>query len=547
MPNDSLNYAALIMELNSQIAGGRVNKIVTPSKDTVILSISNNRATHNLLLSANAQTPRCHLTTAEYSNLSSPSSFLLHLRKHISGAIITNITQIPFERVITFNLTAKTQLGHAFPMSLIIEISGAKSNLILLGEDSKITDCIKHVSLNSAPFRLLLPRVQYLPPTPQSKIAPNDIDGLQKCTDLYKEVYGLDKVTVAEAVFRGNPAKTLQELIAQTKSPDPCAIFNNDGSIKQFCFTPYEHLTICGTTHIEYCTLSQAMDKFYSAQTSNSPFASKASAIKRSLENSVAKFQKRLALYKKQRDESQDFETDRIKGELITANIYRINPGSTTLEADNYYCPDNSAVKITLNPRLTPAQNASAYYKRFGKKKKSLEQLSILENQTLEQLDTAQTILFDLTQCVTMEDLNDIALELNLPAARNALKGAQKQNTSSPHKTVIDGYIVLIGKNSAQNDRLTRDASPNDLWLHTQKIHGSHVIIQNHDKKPIPSEIIKRAAGFAAYHSKAKSSTNVPVDYTLIKHVSRPKGAPLGKVIYTNQTTVYVEPKQSEQ
>ncbi|MCL2370436.1 MAG: NFACT family protein [Firmicutes bacterium] len=552
MPNDALNYMALVGELDSQLIGGRINKITMPAKDMVILLISNNRTTCSLLLSVSPQNPRLHLTNAQYSGLPASPAFLTHLRKHISGAIINRIQQIPFERVITFDLIAKTELGHTFPLSLIIEIAGTKSNIILVDQDNKITDCIKHISLDTAPQRPLLPRMTYVPPPPQSKISPDNKIAIAKCTDIYKEVFGLDKVTIKEAISKGNPADSLQQLIYQTKSPKPCVVLDSNDNPIGFCFVPYSHLSLDSKLQ-PADSLSKAMDTYYSVSAEVNPVAAKATVIKRSLDTLAAKLNKKLSAYRQQYKDSLNFEDDRIKGELITSNIYRIKSDMLEVEVDNYYCPHNSTIKITLNPRLTPAQNAAVYYKRFSKKKRAAEQAKLLETETLEQLDSIQTALFDLTSCTTIDDLADVYSIFAKETKQSATKkspipkkggGTNKQTTlSAPIKTIIDGYTVFVGKNSTQNDRITRAAAPNDIWLHAQKIHGSHIIISNPDKKNISLDTIKKAASLAAYYSKGRDSGSVPVDYTLIRYVSRPKGSPLGKVIYTNQNTISVIPQ----
>jgi len=541
MPNDALNYTALVGELHGLLIGGRVTKVSMPKKDMVVLTVNGK----NLLLS----TTRCHITTviarspSASFGINSQSAvekhpFLTHLKKHLSGAILIGITQIPFERVLTFAFDTKNDLGYHARKSLILEIWG-KGNIILTDEDNKITDCLRHMSLDDS-ARPLLPRMPYSPPPCQAKISPHDF--VKLVTDVKdgniaaqfsKTVFGLSPASITEVVFRTQ--NNLPDLYTETANPRPCA------TATDFYFTPYKHITL-PVSH--FPSLSAAMDAHFTALETKTAFDTTAAALRRAVNAEISRLKKNLSTFTEQLNAAKDCETDKKLGELITANIYKLKNGMSQFETVDYYTGGN--IIVPLDPLLSPAQNAQRYYKRHNKKRRAAQLAQTQITQIEEQLANLDITAYNLSQCTTTDDLADMADELQLADAKTPAK--TDKTAAAPVKTKIGGYAVYIGKNSVQNDRLVRDMSPNDIWLHVKDLHGSHVIIKNLNKKaaPPPPEIIKKAASYAAHFSKGKDQGSVSVDYTLGKHVTRLPGKALGKVTYTGQRTLVVTPQAIE-
>ena len=560
MPNDALNYSALIVELNKNLVGGRLTKAIMPSRDSLVLTIHNNRQSYCLLLSANIASSRCHITKSAHSNMDSPPAFLTHIKKHLSGSRLANVRQIPFERVMHFDFDAKSELGYTMQYSLILEIHGAKSNIILTMDNGLITDSLRHISLDTDCNRPILPRVQYQPPPIQNKLAPNDLDGITSlvidCEDsdipryLSKRIFGLAPQSILEAVFRAcsanEIAKEIVALQSRTNTPYPC-IVTNSGRIIDFGAFEYKHY---GQELIGTSTLSDAMDRFYTqSATTDNELKNKIATLSKRLQAIKQRLIRNINIYLDQIKAGNNVEHDKLLGELITSNIYQIKAGQPSIEVINYYDPECKSITIPLDIRLSPAQNAQKCYARFGKKKRGIVQAERLLVETRQSLDSLDTIMYNLSIVTTSEELKELKEEIIQagldiePKSKSKPKGKTKAVPSAPIKVEVDGYTVLIGKNSAQNDRLSRNMSPNDIWLHALKVTGSHVIIKNPNTTEPPIDVIKKAASYAAFYSSNKDNPTVSVDYTSAKFVSRPSGGALGKVTYSNQTTLLIAPK----
>ena len=563
MPFDALTYKIAAKELDSTLSGGRIERIGMPNKDEAVISVRpkdrTKRGSVLLLLSANPSRPRVHITSRQCENPLSAFSFLMHLRKHIGGGTITEITALPYERIIRICIEAADELGYKKAYRLYAELLGRYSNLILTDERGIITDCIRHISFDDFSERAVLPGLEYkLPPAQADKFSPEET---QKITDrlaafsggnlsdyMMSGIYGFAPSSMRQITFDAygtltpeketvlaSPEKFTEAMAEISKAYAPC-VLESDGRIRECFIKPYTYLESDFTA---YKTLNEAMEAYFSSAEENGYMAGKTAHLAAVVRNAVKKNQKSLAAYRERILSSGDYELDRIKGELLTANIYRFKGGADKDELDNYYTGEKT--EISLDPKLSPQSNAQKYFKSYNKKKtaiaKSEEQAAAAE----ERGDYYESLLAALSNAENEGDVAEISAEMEAAGLLKRIKNKKKLKPAQPIKLKVDGYTVLIGKNNVQNDAIVRSSDGGWLWLHTQKIHGSHGVIQGCD---IPQNTVNKVASYVAHYSKAALSANVPVDYTLIKYVKKPSGSPPGKVIYTHQQTVNVTPKK---
>lgn len=561
MPFDALTYNALAKELNNTLSGGKIERVAMPAKDDVFLLVrpqnSDKKGTLSLVISVNPSRPGVYITDKPSENPLSAFSFLMHLRKHIGGGTITSVTAVKHERIVCFHVTASDELGYKKNYVLYVELLGKYANAILTDSDGKITDALKHIGFDEYSARAVLPGLKYsLPPLQKDKISPDDRCGIEKLLDnftggkladfIMAHVYGFAPVTVKQIVY--DAFGTLEPSSAVVKEDkeyffgalkaindafEPCVTYS-DGKIKECFIKPYTHN---GAEYTPCRSLSEAIDSLYKSRTETGFVSGKTANLTSVIKNALKKNEKSLALYKEKSLKSLDYEDDRIKGELLTANLYRLKSGMDKVEVDNYYTGEKTVIK--LDPLLTPQKNAQKYYKSYSKKKtaieKSEEQIAAAEDKH----EYYESLLASLSNIENESDVEEIAAEMENAGLIKKSKDKKRRKPSSPICLTVDGFKVLIGKNNIQNDALVKSSNGGWLWLHTQKIHGSHGVIQGEN---VPQDTINRVAAFVAHYSKASMSENVPVDYTLIKYVKKPAGSPPGKVIYTHQQTVNVKP-----
>ncbi len=562
MPFDALTYKTSAAELNSLLSGGRIERIGMPNKDDILVSVrpawsGERRASVTLIMSANPSRPRVHITRAAAENPLSAYSFLMHLRKHIGGGVINSVTPVAHERIITFAISASDELGYKRDYVLYAELMGRYSNIILTDGAGKITDAVRHVSFDDFSARAVLPGVTYaLPPKQDGKIAPDDGDGIRALVAafgggsladyLMHGVYGFAPTTMKQAVYFAygellptrervveSPEKLIDALNKVMTEYRPCVRTDGNKIVECYAF-PYTHVD-CEFTAFD--TLNEAMDAYFSAADERGFMAGKTAQLAATLRTAIKKNGKSLALLKEKMLVSRDFELDRVKGELITSNIYQLKPGMKKAVLNNYYTGED--VEIQLDETLSPALNAQRYYKLYAKKKtaiaKSAEQIKLCE----EREDYLMSMLAAIDTAENEADVAEISAEMENAGLLKRSKDKKKIKRGQPISLTVDGFKVVIGKNNTQNDAIVRASDGGWLWLHTQKIHGSHGVIQATN---VPQDTINKVAAIIAYYSKARMSANVPVDYTLIKHVKKPSGSAPGKVIYTHQQTVNVTP-----
>lgn len=560
MGYDALSLSVLTKEFANALIGGKITKIYQPEKDEIVLFVFN-KQTYKLLISSNAGVNRIHLTQTSFDNPKTAPSFCMLLRKHVTNAVITNVAQMPYERVIEFTLNVCDELGYKRQMRLIFELTGKTSNIILTDDNYVTLDSIKHLPQDIDSKRIIMSGVKYSFFLPQDKIAPFDIDKIAEYLavtslplrkHLPEALLGVSQATVNE-ILAGidendhtivNNARVLDGLKRyrdNLANPRPNVVMR-DGTPVDVC--PFDYLSVKGDK-VYYQTLNEAHDNYYDLLDKTQRFKDKAKSVSTIVKNAVSRTEKKLAIQRQSVLEAESREIYKQYGDLILSNLWQITPSNEQFTCYNYY--DNSEVTIPLDKALSPQQNAQAYYKKYRKLKSSAEHNGKLVEENQNLLNYLLTIKNSLKYCNDADDLQQIKEELvALGLIREKQQKRNKIETPvKPLRYEIDGYTVYVGKNNAQNNHVTfKLAKPNDMWLHTQKIHSSHVLIVNDKADEIPFEIIEKAAEICAFYSQASGGTKIPVDYTLKANVKKPPKSPLGFVIYPTYQTILVNPNR---
>lgn len=564
MPLDAVAVYALTDELSEKCVGAKIAKIQQPERDMVIFHIRTAGVNRKLLVSAGSGSARVHLTSAVYENPAEPPMFCMLLRKHLTGARIVSVTQPDFERLICFELETYDELGISARKKLVAELMGRNSNLILVGADGIIIDCMRRMSFAGDSMRSLQPGMIYRLPPVQNKTAffLTEIETVaDKVSSADREIppekwlmdsfSGLSPLLCRELSFRaGENYSNLFSVCAQlranvdNKAFSPCILFES-GKPKDFCF---ENILQYGNKYEPrfFESFSQMLDVFYAERDRLEQQQRRSSELRHRVKTIRDRIQRKLVSQYDELKRSEDREEIRRDAELITANIYRIKKGQTFLECENYYEENCPVVRIALDPLKSPQQNSAAMFKQYNKLKGAYQHLSVLITQNEMQLDYLNSVLNEIAMCESEKDISDIRAELvDTGYLKNAKNG--KKSRTKPQLPVRyvsdDGYEISVGKNNTQNDELTfKTARRTDYWLHVQKVHGSHVIIHCDGTEP-PQRTIEQAAELAAFYSQNREAGKTAVDYTMIRNVRKPTGALPGKVIYTDYSTVLVQPQ----
>ena len=553
---DALALFHITRELK-RLEGGGVSKIAMPAPTDVFLTIKKRDETKTLFFSCNPSAPRVFLCDDRRDSPGAPYAFLMHLRKRISGAYIEKIESVKHERVVKIHLSSKAQLFTEEKYVLYLEIMGKYSNIILVDGEGKITESAIHVSADTSSKRLVLPGLAYsLPPKQEGKITIDDekeffeimrgYDGKESAHNyMLKHFCGFAPLSLKEAVAESGFGKGGDEEISGLlptlrgffERSEPC-IVKNGNEITDFLPFPYK---LCPDFETK-SSLSDAAREYFSQKLEIGVESAKKNRLAAVIKGAKSRNEKNIGSLRSRIEDAKDAEDLKKYGELITANIYKIRRGMENITVYDYYTDSN--ITIALDPTLEPAQNAQKYYKKYGKKKRALETSESLLAAAYDTADYLESLSLALSTAPGDGELNDLKREMEktgLIKVNNSKKPSREQ--TKPRKFTVDGYVVYIGKNNLQNDALVKSSDGGYTWLHTQKIHGSHAVICG---KNLALSTIRKVAAYAAFYSKASMSDNVPVDYTLVKYVKKPAGALPGKVIYTNQQTVYVKPENPE-
>lgn len=573
MPFDAVCLQAVLQELRPRLLGLRIDKVQQPARDQVILLLRGNQ---RLLLNAGANAPRIQLTELTRDNPAEPPMFCMLLRKHLVGARVAAITQPPLERLVRLELDITDDFGQPGRRTLVLEAMGRRSNLILLDGDGRIIDCLRRVDAEMSASRQVLPGLYYEPPASVGRLPVTEEteEGFreklaeanperQADAFLLDAYFGISPLVARELAFRAagetdrrlcqmEPAEKerlwqeLEQLIARIREGNFTPVcLRQDGRAADFTYLPIAQYgakmecVCCGS-------FSQMLDAFYEAREQQERVRQRGADLIRTATTARDRLRRKLALQEKDYAATQDRDQLRICGDLITANFYRMERGQSKLNCENYYDPQCAPITIQLDPLLTPQQNAAKYYKRYTKAKTAerylREQMAIARRD----LEYLESILEEIAEAETEQDFIDIRHELrDAGYLRSQGKGKKElKRVSRPREfRTSSGFRVLVGRNNRQNDKLTREADHRDLWFHTQKIHGSHTILCT-GGAPVDDETLTEAAKIAAWYSQARSSGNVPVDYTAVKNVKKPAGARPGMVTYSTCQTLFVTPEE---
>ncbi len=574
MPFDGIVTKAISDELNRTISGGRIFKIYQPSIDTIILHVRADSRNYKLLLSSNANSARVHLTDTELENPSSPPMFCILLRKHLIGGTISSVEFFNFERILRFHIEATDELGDKSSKLLVVEVMGRHSNIILLNSADVIIDSIKHVDHEINRVREIMPARHYILPPSQDKISPFEIDYKHfvnsiKHIDkdiskiLLSKILGFSPVICREICYcAGIDPDISPEYLDQTKLESLIKVLENlTENLKLQRYSPCAVIDTASGKYIDFhaitltqyesvnnfLSISEAIDFFYKAREMKKQIANKSSDIKRIIKKNIERCEKKIQIHVSTLEESADLEKYRLFGELITANIYSLKKGMEHCSLMNYYDTNGSYIDITLDAMRTPQENAQWYFKKYSKAKTARAYSKEQLKEARWELEYLENVLYSLEEADSTVSIEEIRAELRQQGYIRKTNSRHKSvSKSAPLMfTVSGGYSIWVGRNNVQNDELTLKTSrSDDLWLHTKKIPGSHVIARL--PEPVPDEALLEAAGIAAWFSKAKNSSRVEVDYTRVKYVRKPSGAKPGMVVYVNYNTVIVDPKDPE-
>ena len=536
-----------------------VDKIYQPSKDELVLLLRKKNFAKRLLICVKPGSARIQFTENKYENPSSPPMFCMLIRKYLSAAKLIKVTQPSLERIAELTFSYTNEMGDISEIRLIAEFIGNKTNILLVGADGRIIDCLRKSDPETAD-RLLLPGALYEYPVNQGKLNPLTAETNQICTAaithggntakaLLDIIDGFSPLVCREAVCKseiaGNLNSALNAIVTDLKNGGtPTMLIKADGTPYDFSYTDISQYA-GEFDKKSFKSYSELLDAFYTARENSERLRRSAADIIKLITNLRARTERKLAIRLNDLKKCENRETLRIYGELLKANLYRLQNGATFAEVENYY-DEMKQIRIPLNPALSPQKNADKYFKDYKKTYTAERTLTDLTERDKEELKYFDSVLDSISRSESISEISEIREELAL-AGYIKQNGARKKKVSAVPQfkeyTSDEGYKILVGKNNRQNDYLpTVLAAKNDLWFHVKNIPGSHVIVMCRGGEVSDATVMK-AAALAAANSKAAGSSQVPVDYTPVKCVKKPNGAKPGMVIYTTNKTVFVTPE----
>jgi predicted ribosome quality control (RQC) complex YloA/Tae2 family protein len=559
MSFDGIVTRAVTEELQ-QLVSGRIVKIHQPYKTELVITVRAMGRNRHIYLSANPTFARFHITEEKYENPKEPPMFCMLLRKHLEGSILENIEQKGLERIVTFSFRGRNELGDVSYKKLIIELMGRHSNILFVNtEDNMIIDSIKHIPPSLSTYRTILPGQQYKEPPHQDKLNPLEIseDEIRSKLNFYQGK--MDKQLID--TFSGLSPQIVREIQTRARFSNqetlPPAFMEVLEPVKNNEYVPHmiiddnsESFSVIELTHKKgerryFDSVHKMLDRYFYGKAERDRVKQQANDLEKFLRNEYSKNNKKIKKLNKTLSDADKAQKYQRYGELLTAHMHLVKAGDKEVEVTDYYDPDQKQVKIPLDPYKTPSDNAQQFFKKYHKLKNSVAVVK-------EQIEKAKEEMVYLDQLIQQvetaspKDIEGIREELAEEGyIKKRVSKKQKKKNDKPtleHYVSSEGIDIYVGKNNKQNEYLTnRLARQNDTWLHTKDIPGSHVVIRSLE---FGEETLKEAANLAAYFSKGRQSGQVPVDYTLIRHVKKPSGAKPGYVTYDNQTTLYVTPDE---
>lgn len=578
MAFDGITVSAIKAEIEDKILGGRIDKVYQPEKDEIILGIRSMGQAYKLLLTSNASNPKFHFTQTNPSNPMTPPLFCMVMRKHLQSGKIIKIEQPDFDRILNIYVESLNELGDYSVKKLVLEIMGRHSNIILTDENNTILDCIKHIGHDTSSVREVLPGREYTLPPSQGKINTLELDNnnfkevlgnspsFEIQSVIYKNYTGISPIAASEICYRANVngstpvealtdiqkevifnefAKLVEDIKANRFYPE--SITNEKG--KTIDFSPIEMTQFNGFEIKKYTSISELIESFYANRDFAYRIGQKTQDLRKLITQNIERCIRKKDIQMQTLRSIKNRDELRLKGELLTANIYSIKKGMTTVELPNYYSENQELVAIELDSNKTPSENAQKYYKAYNKAKRTFEALKDQMKSNDEELAYLESVLTSVNNCTDEQDVKEIRRELREEGYVKKVKNQKdksKKHSVPLHFISQDGFDIYVGKNNIQNDELTlKFARPRDIWMHTKNIPGSHVIIVANGQT-IPDTTLNEGAMLSAFYSKAKNSSKVPVDYTEKKNVKKPNGSKPGFVIYETNKTAYITTSEEE-
>ena len=532
MALDAICLTAVLEELRKVLEGGRIDKVYQPSRDEIVLAVRGAGANVKLLLSASPNGPRLHLTKEVRENPAQPPMFCMLLRKHLTGARFLRLEQPELERIVLLRLESTDELGDKVLRTLVLEAMGRRANLILLDGEDRIIDCVRRVEGDVATGqRGVMPGLFYRLPDPRPGLPPL----LERELDFR-----------SNGVSRGESLAEKLERLKEAMGPEgyvPYGLVRED-KLVDFTFLPI--LQYGPDTGLRrYESFSKLLDDVYASRATAEKVGQRGADLQKAVSRVRDRVARRVAQQELEREATKDRERKRELGDILTSNLYALSKGMGTVRLTDYYDPEGREVDIPLDPLLTPQQNAAKYYKEYNKAKTAEVVLGEQIEKGKRELEYLDSVLEAIVLAEGERDLAEIRQELtDTGYLRRGAKAAKRMKVAAKPMEFRStaGLRISVGKNNTQNDLLTaKQAGKGDLWLHTQKIHGSHVILWTEGRTPDAGSI-EEAAKLAAWFSQARDGKKVPVDYTPVKYVKKPAGAKPGMVVYTTYQTAYVDP-----
>ncbi len=561
-------YLSCVLDEIRALQDVRVEKLHQPTRDTVIFQLKHREGRAKLLFAMNPAAPRLHLTAANPENPAQPPMFCMLLRKHLSGARLGKITQLPMERAASFTFHCIDELGDAVEKKLVCELMGRTCNLYLLSPEGRIIDCLRRIGLDESARRQALPGLYYQTPEAVDKLDPAVLDaesyvnllsapGADLLSDRLMDMLGgLSPLVCREAALfaAGSVDARITELsVADTAEklalwfrnqlfhPVPSYTAAPDGTPRQFAFCPIRQYGPCH----EAAGFSLLLDSFYTQRDHRDAMRQKGQGLRKTVQNLCTRLTRKMAIQEQELEKTYDRERLRQLGDIVTANLHRISRGQGILQAEDFYDENMALISIPLNVTLSPQQNAAKFYKDYTRMKNAEKELTKQLELGEAELAYLSSVLEELERADSEAALEEIRQELASGGYVKADSGKNRMKAkrlAPMHFVSTNGFDIYVGRNNRQNDELTfRSARKDNLWLHAQKVHGSHVIIACAGQ-PVPDDTVTQAAQLAAYYAESKGSQNFPVDVTPVKQVKKPAGGKPGMVIYHTYRTVIVNP-----
>ena len=554
MPQDAFTLRYLCIELDQVFKSGKVNKIIQPNNDELIITVYTGKRTEKLLLNVNPSSPRIGITSEEKESPLAAPNFCMLMRKHLLSATVQGVQLIGFDRIVKISFLSSNEFTDSVIKDVYVELMGRYSNVILT-ENGKILGGNRGINMFDNGVRPLIVGQSYVFPPVGDKKLPSEIETLNYFKNfngenleeyICKGVQGIALSTATEIVrsyvgeYDGQKFYNHLNDFLFDSIKRPCVITEN-GTVKDVCVFPYQ--SVCGSV-MHFNNLCSAEDYYFYQKETLKRYLRKKERLNSIISTAVKKVKKRLTAINAKIKDASNAEDNKIKGELILANVYRIEKGSKKVVLENYY--DNNLMEVCLDDRLSPAKNAESYYKKYNKQKRTLLALEPQKKQAETELDYLTSVLDEISLA---EDYNELSLIENellstgLITNKNQVVKRRKENESFCRVYDIQGFAVRAGRNNTENDKLTFNSKPEDVWIHAKDYHSSHVVIEAKGKT-VPYSVIILSCEICAYYSKGREGGKTEVVYTERKNVKKPSRSNPGFCTYDNYKSVIVEPEK---